>query len=48
MNLNLWFREIFTFAKKVLFSVLSVCLSACDQDYGKTTGPILMKLGGRL
>ncbi len=35
-------------ARKVLFSVLSVCLSVCEQDYRKTTGPIPMKLGGRL
>ncbi len=45
-----WINFFFmiTFAMKVLFSVLSVFLCVSEQDYGKTTRPIPMKLGGRL
>jgi len=34
-----------TSAKKVMWSVLRACLSFCEQDYGKSKEPVLLKLG---
>ncbi len=44
------FRNVYLCQEGIVFGAvcLTVCLSVSEQDYGKTRGPIPMKLGGRL